>query len=172
MRIVFTAAAALAVLMAAGCDINTGPAREAKVDCHCTAVAPPAAPIAEAAAPGHRHRWYHHAYSYGGSYAGHRGYAWRREYSEVSVATYDYRSDSHSYVMGETDDETGGASAYADGAAHGGGGAQGWVDGHGRDYGGAAMGDAVHHESESSDAARMKPWHGYDVDCPDPNGRH
>jgi hypothetical protein len=66
MRIVFAAAAALAVFSAAGCDINTGPAREAKVDCHCAAVAPPAAPVADTtpAAPTHRHRWYRHADGY------------------------------------------------------------------------------------------------------------
>ncbi|MEI9991598.1 MAG: hypothetical protein WDM86_16330 [Rhizomicrobium sp.] len=152
MRIILAAAAALAVFTVAGCDINTGPAKDTKVGCNCAT--PPAAtptPTGEAdTPPPPRHRWHRHGdrHVYGGGH----GYAWRREYSEISVATYDYHSDSRSYVMGGGDYAGGGA-------AHG----NGWVDGYGRAYGGGAD----HHETAADDRARLHPWHGYDADCPD-----
>ncbi|MEJ0024493.1 MAG: hypothetical protein WDN01_00580 [Rhizomicrobium sp.] len=162
MRIFLAAAATLAVFTVAGCDVNTGTPKDAKVGCNCTPppVATPPAPTAGepdyAPPPTHRHRWHRRRYAYDGVH----GYAWRREYSEISVATYDYRSDSHSYITG--------GHTYAGGGAYDGGGAVhggGWVDGYGRAYGGGD--DAAHHETAAGDRARLHPWHGYDADCPD-----
>jgi len=163
MRMVLAAAAALAVFTVAGCDINSGTPKDAKVGCNC--VPPPAAaPAPPAAAPAYappRHRWHRLAYADDGVH----GYAWRREYSEISVATYDYRSDSHSYVMGDSADSGGGYAAGR--AGHG-----GWVDRYGRAHGGASTGDAVHgDDTRTAYRARMAPWRGYDIDCPD-DDRH
>jgi len=163
MRMVLAAAAALAVFTVAGCDINTGTPKETKVGCNCTL--PPAAspvlptPAGDDTPPTHRYR--HHGHGYGRSYGSIHGYAWRREYSEYSVATYDYRSDSHSYVMGG--DSYAGGGVYRGGGAHG-----GWVDAYGRAHGG----DAAHFETATADRARMAPWRGYDIDCPDNDPRH
>lgn len=153
MRIRLAAAAALAVLTVSGCDINTGAPRTAKADCNCTP-APTAAPAppqetARYAPPPH-HRRHHRSYAYGG------GYAWRSEYSEVSVETYDYRSDSRAYV-------TGGIGETGYGESGGGGAHGGWVDGYGRAHGDA--GTAVH--DRAAGRRRLDPWHGYDADCPD-----
>ena len=176
MRMVLAAAAALAVFTVAGCDINTGTPKETKVGCNCTT--PPAATPAPPAGepyyepPHHHHRWYGHGTtrSYGG---GVHGYAWRREYSEFSVQTYDYHSDSHSYVMGGEDSSAyAGGSTYAGGGAYAGGGVHGgWVDGYGRGHGGATAGDAAHYETATADRARLAPWRGYDIDCPDNDPR-
>ena len=171
MRMVLAAAAALAVFTVAGCDINTGTPKETKVGCNCTTppAATPAPPASEPyyapPAPRH-HRW--HGHGYARTYGGVHGYAWRRDYSEISVETYDYRSDSHSYVTGESSDSGtySGAGAYAGGGA-GGSEHGGWVDGYGRGHGGATAGDAVHDDRAIVDRARMAPWRGYDIDCPD-----
>ncbi len=168
MRMVLAAAAALAVFAVAGCDINTGTPKETKVGCNCTA-APAATPPAAVTddtppRPHHHHRWH----GYGRNTGRAHGYAWRRDYSEISVATYDYRSDSHSYVTGgETDSAGGGGGTYTGGSVHG-----GWVDGYGRGHGGA--GDGAHDDRATVDRARLAPWRGYDIDCPDndPNRRN
>jgi hypothetical protein len=184
MRVMWTAAAALVALCVSGCDINTTP-KSAKVECNCTtspdgmrgsdADAPPPPPYR------HRHDHggyarYHDHYDHGG-----HGHYWRREYSEVSVFTYDYHSDSHGYTMGGG--ANGGAAAYAYAGASGGGAYAGagasagggavtgggvWVDGHGRSHGGSATaGEPAHYEPPADDHARQKPWRGYDADCPD-----
>jgi len=180
---ILAATAILAVFTVSGCDINTGGGKPASVDCHCAvpvAAAPAAAPIATASAPPveYHHRYHYRHRGYGARYAGVHGYYWRREYSEISVATYDYHSDSHSYYVGGH--EGGGASAYA--YAYAGGGASagahadgeyhvaegGWIDGFGRGHGGrATTGTPVHYEEPSNEHDRMRPWHGYDADCPD-----
>ncbi len=166
MRMVLAAAAALAVFTVAGCDINTGTPKETKVGCNCTTPpaatpAPPAAEPYDAPPPApHRYRWHRHFYA--PVYDSVHGYAWRREYSEISVETYDYHSDSHSYVMGEG--AYAGGDAYAGGAEHG-----GWTDAYGRAHGGA--GDAVHGDARTVYRARMAPWRGYDIDCPDDDPR-
>ena len=61
------------------------------------------------------------------------------------------------------------AGGGAGGAEHG-----GWVDGYGRGHGGATAGDSAHYDSATVDRARMAPWRGYDIDCPDndPHARH
>jgi len=165
MRVILAAAAALAALTVSGCDINTGP-KTAPVACNCATPAPPPTGMRGSddttpPATAHHHR---HAHRYATSYGGGHAYYWRREYSEVSVQTYDYHSDSHSYAMGGGDEGGGsaGASAYASS-----GGA--WVDGYGRGHGGATAGTAV---SGGDEHGRLKPWHGYDVDCPDKPARH
>lgn len=182
MRVILAAAAALAAMTVSGCDINTGPPKTAKVECNCAA---PAAPP-EGMRPGtayappvtHGHyRGYRHPHEYGTAHwSGHSHY-WRREYSEVSVATYDYHSDSHSYTMGGGGGSSG-VSAYAYAAAGGGyaGGGYhavdgGFVDGYGRGHG-ATVGEPVHFETHPDGHGRGDVWHGYDVDCPDPAQRH
>src|SRR5258707_13857466 len=140
MRAILTACAALAALSLTSCDINTGTPKTAQVDCHC-ATPPPVAGTPDMRGstgyepPPVRHRRRYHGYAYAGhgSYNGHSHY-WRREDSELSVATYDYHSDSHSYVMGDSGGAyaEGGGGAYVGGAVHG-----GWVDGYGPGHGGA-----------------------------------
>jgi hypothetical protein len=64
-------------------------------------------------------------------------YRSHREYADAAVFTYNYHSDSHSYYQGEP---------------------RGHRDGH----------DGSGYILPANDAqARMQPWHGYDVDCPD-----
>ena len=187
MRIILVAAA-IAALAVSGCDINTGPPKTAKVECNCAAPAPEGLRPSTAYAPPamhDRYRGYAHHSGYGTARGGGHSHYWRREYSEVSVATYDYHSDSHSYVMGGGDSSGvsayayaaaggyGGGGAYAGGSEHGGGGYHvvdhGWVDGYGRghDGGGATTGTPVHFETHSGGHGRGAVWHGYDVDCPD-----
>ncbi len=173
MRPILAATAILAVFTVSGCDINTGGGKPASADCHCAApVAAAPAPVATtaSAAPAEYHHRYHYRHrGYGARYAGWHahGYYWRKEYSEISVATYDYHGGSHSYYVGGHE---GGASAYAGAGEHGGGDYHavdgGWVDGFGRGHGGHA-GTPVHYEARADEHDRMKPWHGYDADCPD-----
>ncbi len=210
MRVILVTAAALAALTLSGCDINTTP-KTAKVECNCAAPPappagmrggdynpPPAEPYRE------HHRWHggsHHGYArWHGGEGGH-SYYWRREYSEMSVFTYDYHSDSHSYETGGGHGGGGasayayaaagayaGGGAYAGAGAHTGGGAyagdaahggdgyhvvdHGWVDGYGRGHGGGAYtSDPAHYETAPDDHARRSVWHGYDEDCPDPAAR-
>jgi hypothetical protein len=163
MRVIMAATAVLAALAVSGCDINTGP-KTAPVACNCAAPAPPptvAAGNGDTTPPArHRHR---HAHRYAASYGGGQAYYWRREYSEVSVQTYDYRSGSHSYAMDESGgDDTGGSGGASAYASSGGSTEGGWVDGYGRGHGGA--GAAV---GGGDERGRLKPWHGYDIDCPD-----
>jgi hypothetical protein len=146
MRVIWTAAAALIALCVSGCDINTTP-KTAKVECNCTtSPAPPAGMRGsdeDVPPPPYRHRHGH------GGYARYhdRGHSWRREYSEISVFTYDYHSDSYGGTMGGA---SGGASVYA-----------------GTSGGGAVSGAAAQDTPPADDRARLKPWRGYDVDCPD-----
>ncbi len=182
MRLALAAFTAMAVLAVSGCDINTGTPREAKVECNCatpTRAIPGTPDMRGSEGPLSRHRRHYRAASY--SQGDRHGYAWRREYSELSVETYDYRSSSRSYSTGESGGESsGGADAYAyAGASAGGSGdgyrvvERGWVDGYGRTHGGgAAAGTPVHYETSARDGARMHPWHGYDADCPDKDRRH
>jgi hypothetical protein len=140
MRVILTAAAALAVIMVSGCDINTGPAKTAKVECNCAGTPPagmrPSTAYAPPAEPYH-HRWHreHHgtgtaSWHGGGSHS----YYWRREYAELSVATYDYHSTSHSYYMSGGDGGgSSGASAYAYAGAYSGGSAYAGAGAHGGD---------------------------------------
>ncbi len=173
MRAILTACAALAALSLASCDINTGTPNNAQAGCHCTA--PPPAPVPPAAGtetayappPPAHHRHHGGVYAYGGHgrYSGHGSYYWRREFSEVSVQTYEYHSDSRSYA---SDGAYAGSGTYGEGGAtagdsvHG----EGWVDGYGRAHGGATAGSAVHYEH---DGRRRSVWHGYNEDCPDRN---
>lgn len=208
MRVILVTAAALAALTLSGCDINTTP-KTAKVECNCTPPAPP--PVAthddDYGPPPPDHDHYRDRYrGHGGS---HHGYArwhggghshyWRREYSEMSVFTYDYHSDSHSYETGGGHGGGGasayayaaagayaGGGAYAGAGAHTGGGLyaggggdgyhvveHGWVDGYGRSHGGDAYtGDPAHYETAPDDRGRRSVWHGYDEDCPDPAGHY
>ena len=167
-RILLAAFATLAVFTVSGCDISTGPQKPAQTTCNCTPPTPPqqaAVPSEPYAPPEHRHRHSWHTAYGGGDHA--HGYYWHRSYSEVAVQTYDYHSDSSSTVMGE-DDHRGyyHRDGYdTGGTAHG----ESWVDGYGRhhDGGSAVVGDAAHRETGSDDAARLHPWRGYDVDCPD-----
>lgn len=154
MRMLLAAAAGLAALALTSCDINTGATR--KADCNCTP-APVTAPVPPAQtasyAPPAGHRRHRRSYAYGGA----RGYAWRREYSEVSVETYDYHSDSSSYVMGGESYGGSGGERIAHGDAHG-----DRTDGFDRTHS-----DAGTARYETAGRQRMDPWHGYDVDCPD-----
>jgi hypothetical protein len=157
MRIARFVAGALAVFALAGCDINTGPAKPAQTGCNCTTPPPPAPPAYEPPAyepPVPHTHWRYHTRRYAGAH----GYAWRREYAELSVETYDYRSSSRSYV---TDEGAYAGGSYAGGAVHG----AGWVDGYGRAHGGGDAGVPVH--SNVADRARAAVWRGYDIDCPD-----
>ncbi len=197
MRVILAAAATLAVIMVSGCDINTGPARTARVECHCAGTPPAGMRDSTASAPPaetYHHRWHrepHHAAGYASWHGGSHAHYWRREYAELSVATYDYRSTSHSYYL--NGGESGGtpdASAYAYAGAYGGGSAyagagtqdggysdrhgdgyrpvpHGWVDGYGRAHDGGDAGAPVQVDGPH----RRDPWHGYDVDCPD-DARH
>lgn len=153
MRMVLAAAAGLAALALTSCDINTGATR--KADCNCTP-APATAPVPPAQtasyAPPPEHRRHHRSYAYGGA----RSYVWRREYSEVSVETYDYHSDSRSYAMGGESYSRSGGERIVDGGAH---------EGRGDDRPHGDAGTPVHYETAGH--SRMDPWHGYDVDCPD-----
>lgn len=163
MRAILGVAAALAVLTVSGCDINSGPAKTAKVDCNCTAppqaaTTPPPDMRGAYAPPTVHYRWRGHAHRYAG---GGHSYYWRREFAEISVATYDYHSDSHSYYQGYQGTAGGSdASAYAGGGAHG-------DDGYRRVDGGATAGEPAYYETHGDDRARLHPWHGYDADCPD-----
>ena len=179
MRVILATAAALIAVTLSGCDINTGPPKTAKVECNCAApVAAPPAGISGGgttyAPPPERHyRWHRHPHSYA-HWSGH-SYYWRREYSEVSVQTYDYHSTSTStYTDGGT---YGGGDAYASGEVYGDGGYhtadRGWIDGYGRSHdGGATTGEPVHYETHGGGHSRGDVWHGYDVDCPDPAQHH
>lgn len=172
MRAIPVAAAIVVAMMVSSCDINTTP-KEAKVGCNCTpAAAQPPAP-GETAPPSEPIRHHRHAH-YGMRYAGGgRGHYWRREYSELSVITYDYRSASRSYAMDE--DTSGGGTSASAYAAAGGSVAGAWVDGFGRSHGGGEAvvtgGGGETTVRAGDDRARLKPWHGYDVDCPDKPGR-
>ncbi|HEY0105727.1 MAG TPA: hypothetical protein VGB91_06540 [Rhizomicrobium sp.] len=153
MRLGLAAFAILAALTVSSCDINTGTPKAAKVECNCApplqAAAVPAKPDIDMPRPAHRHRR-HRADHYAGG--GYHAFAWRREYSEYSVSTYDYRSDSRSYVTGGERYRTAGGRADGYGYGHG---------------GGAAAGIPAHYETGGHGRARMDPWHGYDADCPD-----
>jgi hypothetical protein len=180
MRILLAAAATLAVVTVSGCDINTGPARQAKVECNCTGPAQmpagmrPSTAYPPPPAEPYHHRWHRVSHDgYGTArWTGGHNYYWRREYAETSVVTYDYHSTSHSYYTdGSGGDAYAGGGSYTGGDAHGGGYhvvAHGWVDGYGRAHdGGEAYTDApVHGETHTSDHHRGDTWHGYDVDCP------
>ena len=142
---------ALALLSVSGCDSNSPAPKPATVSCNCTTPAAPpplVTPALPPATPAIHHRGRHRSASWHG-----RGYRWHKEYAETSVFTYDYHSDSHSYYQGEP--------VYRHG-----GGEEGWVDGYGRSHGSGSEDDSDF--LASGDAhGRMKPWHGYDVDCPD-----
>ena len=188
-RIFLAAAAALAVFTVGGCDINTGSQKPAQTTCNCNGTPPaqaaaPAAPPEPYTPPEHyrRHRTSGRHYAYGRYDGGARTYYWRRAYSEIAVQTYDYHSESSSYVIGEDGDHRGyrrgghhdGDGGYAGGAVH----REGWVDGYGRhhDGGEASAGapvheDVAHEDASANDNARLHPWHGYDADCPDDHGR-
>ena len=187
MRIILAAALSLIAVSVTGCDINTTP-KTTQVGCNCTVPpAPPAATPYPPPAPADFHRHArggsHHGYARW-SGGGHT-YYWRREYAEMSVFTYDYHSGSHSYSTGGHGGGYSGASAYAYAAAgaSGGGGAyagggSGYVgdavhgdDGY-RAVPGATAGDPAHYDTRGHGGARMDPWHGYDVDCPDPANHH
>lgn len=169
MRVILAAAAVLAALTVSSCDINTSP-RQAKVECNCPPAPPPAGMRPATTPPASSHHHDRHRYARSGGYthwSGGHSYDWRKEYSEVSVVTYDYRSGSHAYEM---EGGSSGAYAYAESGAYTGSGAYagaqgGWVDGYGRGHGGATAGAPVHYDSHGG--ARLKPWHGYDADCPD-----
>jgi hypothetical protein len=191
MRVILALAGAAVALSLSGCDINTNGQKQANCNCVPAPVAPPVAttgtpdlrgstayrPPEEPRPVHHRHRERGYAYDGGG---GHHGYYyWRREYSEVSVAMYDYHSGSTSSYFGFT----GGGVYHGGGDYHGGHGEHdghgggyhgtdhGWIDGYGRGHGGYT-GDAVHYESRADDG-RDHPWHGYDADCPgDPHRGH
>ena len=195
MRIVLAASMALIAVSVIGCDINTTP-KTAQVGCNCTA--PPAPPAGmrgsdayppPAAPVGYRtHERYHwHGAPHHGTAhwsGGDRSYHWRREYSEMSVFTYDYHSSSTSYTTGGHGGGYGGVSAYAYAAAgsYGGGGAYAGAGAHGGGYAGdpvhaddgyhrvpsGTVGDPAHYETDGRDRHRGDVWHGYDVDCPDP----
>jgi hypothetical protein len=185
-RILLAAAAALAVFTVSGCDINTGAQKPAQSTCNCAGTPPqasvPPAPSEPYTPPEYHRR--HHTHGWHDAYSGHDGgahsYYWRRSYSEIAVQTYDYRSSSSSYVIGEDGDrhDHGGydhhgyrhGEGYAGGAVHGEGG---WVDGYGRhhDGGEASVGEPAHEET-NGDGARLHPWHGYDADCPDDRDPH
>ncbi len=156
MRGIVTACAALAALSLTGCDINTGAPKTVQADCHCTNLPAAAPPVTSGDTdyeprPAHRHS---HRHGYADSGSAH-SYSWRREYSEVSVATYDYRSDSRSYTIGASDAAYSGDSA--GGESHG-----GLVD----DHDSATAGEPVH-RAQGDRHGRLSPWHGYDADCPD-----
>jgi len=178
MRVILALAGAAVALSLSGCDINTNGQKQA--NCNCATTPPAAPPVATANPPDmrgstaymppeeprpyHRHHRSHgRGYAYGG---GHHGYHyWRREYSEISIAAYDYHSGSTSTYFGYTGGGThgdyhGGSHGEHDGGYHEVDG--GWIDGYGRGHGG----EAVHYESGADDG-RGRPWHGYDADCPD-----
>lgn len=213
MRTLAVLAAATVALALSGCDINTSP-RTAKAECGCcscpTQAAPPTRTAATPPMPDddmrgsdayeprpyrrHHHRGYdryrpHRDRGYS-RWNGH-SYYWRREYSEMSIYTYDYRSASTSTYVGATAGAAAGASAYAyagagagayagagAGASTGGGYRVvpgGWQDGYGRWHDGrATAGDPAHYEPTGSGdgGSRMQPWHGYDADCPDDDHDH
>lgn len=191
MRVILALTGAVVALALSGCDINTSGQKQANCNCATT---PPAAPPVAVTPPDTRgstaympsdedvdtggHRYRHRTYGSGGHHrprgyaynGGHHGYYWRREYSEISVATYDYHSGSSSSYFGYT----GGGSYHGGGEYHGHGehgddGYRpvdgGWIDGYGRGHGGHT-GDAVHYETGGDDG-RDHVWHGYDADCPD-----
>lgn len=129
----------LALLAVSSCDSNNPAPKPAAVSCNCTAPAttPQAAPEPAPEPTGHSR----------GTAAPHhrvasgraRGYRWHRTYAEAAVFTYDYHSDSRSYFLGAVSDRS----------------SDGWHGSH------------VHAISNDDAKARMKPWHGFDVDCPD-----
>jgi hypothetical protein len=177
MRVILALASATVALSLSGCDIRGGDQKPATA---CNCATPPAAATTTTPPPDmrgstaymppaihHRRHYRPRGYAYG---SGHHGtYYWRKEYSEVSVAMYDYHSGSTSSYFGG---ESYGGDDYHGG--HGGGGyhgaAHGWIDGYGRGHDGY-VGDAVHHESGADDG-RDRPWHGYDADCPDDPHHH
>jgi hypothetical protein len=165
MRRAVLAMAGVLTLALSSCDLNTG-APAARVGCNCPVAAAPApVPLPDmrgstAYAPAAVRHHVRHGRAYGYAWSGH-SYYWRREYAEVSVQTYDYHSDSHAYYVGGSGGGSAGGGGYAshDGDDH----HEGWQDGHGRWH---ATGSAAH--GEIADAgARLKPWHGYDANCPD-----
>lgn len=183
MRVILALAGAAVALSLSGCDINTNGQKQANCNCAATPAAPPVAATTppdmrgstafmppEARPYSHRHRTRERGYAYGG---GHHGYYyWRKEYSEISVATYDYHSGSTStYFGGDAyhggGDYRGGHGERGDGYR---GAEYGWIDGYGRGHG-AHVGDAVHYDGGTADG-RDHPWHGYDADCPDDPHHH
>lgn len=177
MRVLLALTGAAMALALSGCDINTNGQKQTACNCAAT---PPAAPVAATTPPDMRgstaymppeEPWpYHHRHRHAGhgyAYSGHHGYYWRREYSEISVATYDYHSGSTSRFFGYT----GGDAYHGGGDYHGehDGADHGWIDGYGRSHGGYA-GGAVRRETGSD--GRDRPWHGYDADCPDDPHHH
>src|SRR3569832_989569 len=185
MRVFLALAGAAIALSLSGCDMRGGNQKQTNNN---SAATPTTAPVpatqpapdmrgSTAYMPPEEHHTYHHRYRYrprgyatGG---GHHGYYyWRKEYSEISVATYDYHSGSTSTYFGG-DAYHGGGDYHGGHGGHGDGyhdADHGWIDGYGRGHGGAA-GDAVHYESHGDDG-RDHIWHGYDADCPDDPHHH
>ncbi|MEJ1970206.1 MAG: hypothetical protein WDN03_16490 [Rhizomicrobium sp.] len=170
MRALLTVMAAAVALTLSGCDYNNQAQKPAS--CNCAATPPPVAAATPAPPPAgtddtpppehHRARYHGHGGGYG--MARRPSHFWRREYSELSVATYDYRS-------GSTSTYAGGRDAHDD---HGGGdgfhpAGDGWTDFYGRRH---ANGAAAIVYDTSGDAHRDHPWHGYDADCPDGDAHH
>lgn len=120
---------------------------------------------------GYRERGYRHSYRYGHRH-GYQGsdedYARYWTSARASASSYDYRSTSRVYSTGASYDR----SYTSDGAYASGGYIgesayhdSGWEDGYGRTHAGTYL-------SRGAFAARMDPWHGYDVDCPDGDHHH
>jgi hypothetical protein len=76
-------------------------------------------------------------------------FRFKRKWQDASASSYSYRSTSRVYQYGD--------DGYA-GAGYGNG--DGWRDGYGRWH-------ARTHLTPRQLDARMDPWHGYGVDCPD-----
>jgi hypothetical protein len=179
MRVIVALAGAVLALSLSGCDMRGGDQKQAACNCATAPVAPPVAAAtptpdmrgSTAYTPPEEPRPYHHRHrAHGTGYGGgHHGYAWHREYSEISVAMYDYHSASTSTYVGG---DTGGYDHHGHGDHDGGyhDADHGWIDGYGRGHGGY-VGDAVHHETGGDDG-RDRPWHGYDADCPDDPHHH
>jgi hypothetical protein len=74
--------------------------------------------------------------------------------------SYDYRSTSRVIYRSTSYGDSNGAYASEIFSGNRDGYDQSWEDGYGRTHRGARL-------SRGEFYARMDPWHGYDVDCPD-----
>jgi hypothetical protein len=177
-----TAASLLAAVSLSGCDWIDGKPQQtvavavpaAPCNCRPAAAPEPLTRLSYAAPRRVRHHDWPRSYSSGGNYRHREHYSHGEGYVHGADAVDSYGYVSASRVDYTETSESSGAyeEDYARGGAYAGShryyrGDIAWVDGYGRGYyrGGAPT------VAQSMTGKRLAPYHGYDVDCPDPGQR-
>jgi hypothetical protein len=117
-------------------------------------------PDSEPTPPARHHYASHRRHHYYG-YRSHRSYdnGYRDYDSSASysrTASYDYHSSSRVYYSSTRSSSYGYQGGYVNAPVY----QDGWQDGYGRYHRGSAATGREH-------SARMDPWRGYDIDCPE-----